>query len=101
MIQVTEVKVYPVRSSDRDGRLRAYATIVLDGVFIVRDLKVILGNDGGLFVSMPSRRSKYGTFRDIAHPLNSEMRQEIESKVVAEYERAASSGVLGEAYDVE
>lgn len=92
MIQVTEVKVYPFRTSDKDRRLKAYATVVFNNAFIVRDLKVILGNDGNYFVSMPSRRSKYGTYRDIAHPLNSEMRQEIEHKVIAEYEKALASG---------
>jgi stage V sporulation protein G len=102
MIRITEVKVYPVRSSDKDRRLKAYATVVFEGCFIVRDLKVILGNDDKLFVSMPSRRSKYGTFRDIAHPLNSQMRTEIEAKVIGEFERAAASGVSSDdSYDVE
>ena len=67
MIKITEVKVYPVKNQDReekDRRLKAYATIVFENCFIVRDLKIILGNDGNLFVSMPSRRSKYGSFKD-------------------------------------
>jgi len=56
MIKITEVKVYPVKNQDReekDRRLKAYATIVFENCFIVRDLKIILGNDGNLFVSMP------------------------------------------------
>ena len=100
MIKVTEVKVYPVRSQEKETRLKAYATIVFEGVFIVRDLKVIMGNDGGLFVSMPSRRSKYGSFRDIAHPLNADMRTEIEKAVISEYERALVSS-NNETYDAE
>lgn len=87
MIKVTEVKVFPVKGQSKDKRLKAYATIVLNECFIVRDLKVILGNDDKLFVSMPSRRSKFGTFKDIAHPLNSEMRSEVEKKVFEEYEK--------------
>ena len=59
-MQITEVKVYPAKDN---GRLKAYATIVFDNDFIVRDLKVIEG-DKGLFVSMPSRRRKDGSFRD-------------------------------------
>jgi stage V sporulation protein G len=52
---------------------------------LIRDLRVINGN-AGLFVAMPSRKMKDGTFKDIAHPLNSETRQMIEKKVLAEYE---------------
>jgi stage V sporulation protein G len=82
-MEITEVKVYP---SQEEGRLKAYATIVFDNSFIVRDLKVIEGNKGH-FVSMPSRRRKDGTFRDIVHPLNSQVRQDIERKVIQEYEK--------------
>lgn len=82
-MQLTEVKVYPV--SD-DEKLKGYATIVFDGCFVVRDLKVINGNSG-LFVAMPSKKKKDGTYRDTAHPLNNETRQMIEEAVLGEYER--------------
>lgn len=88
-MNITEVKVYPSKDS---GRLKAYATVVFDNSFIVRDLKVIEG-DKGLFVSMPSRRRKDGTFRDIVHPLNSEMRTLIEDAIVAEFKKVQESGV--------
>jgi len=80
-MQITEVKVYPAKDN---GRLKAYATIVFDNDFIVRDLKVIEG-DKGLFVSMPSRRRKDGSFRDIVHPLNADTRKTIEEAIIAEY----------------
>lgn len=82
-MDITEVRVFPVENEER---LKAYATITIDNAFLVRDLRVINGN-AGLFVAMPSRKMKDGTFKDIAHPLNSEMRQLIETKVLAEYER--------------
>lgn len=82
-MKITEVKVYPAKDS---GRLKAYATIVFDNSFIIRDLKVIEG-DKGLFVSMPSRRRKDGTFRDIVHPLNVETRKMIEDSVITEYNK--------------
>ena len=82
-MEITEVKVFPTKES---GRLKAYATIVFDDSFIVRDLKIIEG-DKGYFVSMPSRRRKDGTFRDIVHPLNSEMRQTIEDQIIEEYKK--------------
>ena len=88
-MEITEVKVFPAKES---GRLKAYATIVFDNSFIVRDLKVIEG-DKGFFVSMPSRRRKDGTFRDIVHPLNSEMRQAIEDRIIEEYKKVAEQGI--------
>ncbi|MBP9765423.1 septation regulator SpoVG [Candidatus Babeliales bacterium] len=81
-MKITEVKVYPVQES---GRLKAYATMVFDDCFIIRDLKVIEG-DNGLFVSMPSRRRKDG-FRDIVHPLNSDTRKLVEDAIVNEFKK--------------
>ncbi len=81
-MKITEVKVFPVG----EERLKAFATITFDDCFIVRDVKVINGN-GGLFVAMPSKRRKDGTFRDMAHPLNSETREKIESAVIDAYHR--------------
>ena len=85
-MKITEVKVYPAKD---DGRLKAYATIVFDNSFIIRDLKVIEG-DKGYFVSMPSRKRKDGSFRDIVHPLNSETRRMIEDEIIKEYKKIVS-----------
>lgn len=84
-MKITEVKVYPAKES---GRLKAYATVVFENSFIVRDLKIIEGHKG-LFVSMPSRRRKDGTFRDIFHPVNSNARNDIEQCILAEFNRMA------------
>jgi len=87
-MEITEVKVYPAKDG---GRLKAYATIVFDNSFIIRDLKVIEG-DKGYFVSMPSRKRKDGTFRDIVHPLNSDMRRDIENRIIEEYKKVDELG---------
>ena len=79
-MEITEVRVFPVN----EEKLKAYATITFDRCFVVRDLKVIQGNNG-LFVAMPSKKRKDGTFKDTAHPLNTETREKIESAVLAEY----------------
>ena len=92
-MKITEVKVFP--AGEEGGRLKAYATIVFDDSFIVRDLKIIEGNKG-LFVSMPSRKRKDGTFRDVVHPLNSDMRREIEDCVVAEFHKTVGAIAAGE-----
>ena len=79
-MEITEVKVFPVQ----EDKLKAYITIVLDDCFVVRDLKVIAGNTG-LFVAMPSKKRKDGTYRDIAHPLNKQTRTLLEKKVLEAY----------------
>ena len=81
-MDVTEIRVYPVD----DEKLKAFVTITLDSCFVVRDLKVIKGI-GGLFVAMPSRKMKDGSFKDMAHPLNNATRKMIENKVLDEYSR--------------
>ena len=81
-MEVTEIRVFPV---DED-KLRAYVTITFDHCFVVRDLKIIRGTTG-LFVSMPSKRRKDGTYKDIAHPLNNETRRMIEEKIIAQFEK--------------
>jgi len=82
VMEVTEVKIFPVQ----EDRLKAYAAITFDNCFIIRDLKVINGNNG-LFVAMPSKKRKDGSYRDTAHPLNNETREMIESKVLEEYNK--------------
>jgi stage V sporulation protein G len=86
-MDITDVRVFPVE----EDRLRAYVTIVFDKCFMVSDVKVINGPNG-LFISMPSKRRKNGTFRDVAHPLNSETRRMIEEKVLQRYEEVLADG---------
>jgi stage V sporulation protein G len=81
-MEITEVRVFPVH----EDKLKAYVTITLDGCFVVRDLKVIHGNTG-LFVAMPAKRRKDGSFKDIAHPLNTETRERMEKVILAEYQK--------------
>lgn len=87
-MNITEVRVFPVN----EEKLKAYVSITIDDCFVVRDLKVINGTKG-LFVAMPSKKQKDGSYKDVAHPLNKETRELIESKVLAAYEDAASKGV--------
>ena len=86
-MEITDVKVIPVD----DEKLKAFVSIVFDHCFVVTDLKVIHGPKG-LFVSMPSKKRKDGTFKDIAHPLNNQMRQYLEEKVLAIYKQQVAQG---------
>lgn len=89
-MKVTEVRI----NAAKGGRVRAFASIVIDDCFIVNDLRVLEGREGQVFVTMPARKSRNGQMRDIAHPLNGETRQEIEDQVLAEYERAVQDSAV-------
>jgi stage V sporulation protein G len=83
-MNITEVKISPISG---DEKLKAFATVTFDDCFLVRDLKIINGKKG-FFVAMPSRKMKDGTFKDIAHPLNNAMRQQLETRVLEEYNKS-------------
>jgi stage V sporulation protein G len=90
-MEITDVKVIPVD----DEKLKAFVSIVFDQCFVVTDIKIIHGPKG-LFVSMPSKKRKDGTFKDIAHPLNNQMRQYLEEKVLAVYRQQVGAGASSE-----
>jgi len=81
-MEVTDVRVFPVD----EEKLKAYVTITFDHCFVIKDLKIIQGTTG-FFISMPSKKRKDGTYKDIAHPINNETRRMIEKKIIAEYEK--------------
>lgn len=82
---ITDVRV---RLVDKEGlNLKATASVTFDNAFVVHDIKVIEGREG-LFIAMPSRKVPNGTYRDVAHPINTEARADIEEKVYKAYEAA-------------
>ncbi|MBX5483442.1 MAG: septation regulator SpoVG [Myxococcaceae bacterium] len=86
-MDITDVKVFPVD----EEKLKAYVTITLDNCFVIRDLKVINGSNG-LFIAMPAKRRKDGTYKDIAHPLNADTRDWMERAILAEYDKSVKRG---------
>ena len=85
-MQITDVRV---RKVTKEGKMKAVVSITLDNEFVVHDIKVIEG-EKGLFIAMPSRRASDGEYRDIAHPINSETRERIQSIILEKYEIAAA-----------
>lgn len=81
MVEITEVRIYKTRG---DGVVKAYASVSLDGEFVVRGIKIIEG-EKGLRVSMPSRKVKDGSYQDIFHPTNKKAREKIVSAVLNAY----------------
>ena len=84
-MNITEIRVRLVKKED--SKLKAVASITIDECFVVHDIKVIEGKDG-LFISMPSRKTPDGEFKDIVHPINTETREMIKSAVLEAYEKA-------------
>ena len=81
-MEITDIRIKKVAS---EGKMKAVASVTFDNAFAVHDAKVIEGPEK-LFVAMPSRRTPDGEYRDIAHPINSDMRNMLESKVLAAYD---------------
>ena len=85
-MQITDVRV---RKVTKEGKMRAVVSITIDDVFVVHDIKVIEG-EKGLFIAIPSRKASDGEYRDIAHPINSETRDRIQSLILEKYQEVAS-----------
>ena len=92
-MQITDVRI---RKITKEGKMRAVVSITLDEEFVVHDIKVIEG-EKGLFIAMPSRKAGDGEYRDIAHPINSETRETIQSIILEKCEAAMLED--GEAQD--
>lgn len=83
-MEITDVKVRIAKPDG--GKLKAVASITIDGSFAVHDIKIIEGN-AGPFIAMPSRKTPDGEFKDIAHPINADTRSLIADMILSEYNR--------------
>ena len=81
-MQITDVRV---RKITKEGKMKAVVSITLDDEFVVHDIKVIEG-EKGLFIAMPSKKATDGEYRDIAHPINSDTRNMIQTLILEQYE---------------
>ena len=80
-MNITDVNV---RLINKESKMKAVASITIDDVFVVHDIKVIDG-DKGLFIAMPSRKSQDGEYRDIVHPINQETRTYLQNLILDKY----------------
>lgn len=83
-MQITDVRV---RKITKEGKMRAVVSITIDDEFVIHDIKVIEG-EKGLFIAMPSKKAADGEYRDIAHPINSGTRENIQRIILENYEKA-------------
>ncbi len=83
-MNITDIRV---RRITAEGRMKAVVSVTFDDAFVVHDIKVIEGQDR-LFIAMPSRKTSDGEFKDIAHPINVQMRESLQQAVLAKYEES-------------
>ena len=83
-MNITDVRI---RKVEKEGKMKAVVSITIDNEFAVHDIKIIEG-EKGLFIAMPSRRNAEGEYRDVAHPINSDTREQIQSTILKRYEQS-------------
>ena len=84
-MDITDIRIRRVSS---EGKLKAYVTVTFDDCFVVHNVKVIEGKTG-VFIAMPSRKTKTGEYKDVAHPINSDFRNDLQSRILDAFENAA------------
>ena len=82
-MKITDIRI---RRVGADGKLKAYVTVTFDDCFVVHNIKVIEGKNGA-FIAMPSRKTKTGEYKDVAHPINSDFRSKLQSDILSAYEK--------------
>jgi len=80
---ITDIRVRKV-IGEADGKLKAYVTVTFDDTFVVHNIKVIEGNNG-VFLAMPSRKTKTGEYKDVAHPITPEFRAKLQEQILEKY----------------
>jgi stage V sporulation protein G len=81
-MEITDIRIRKVTS---EGKLKAYVTITFDDCFVVHNVKIIEGKSG-VFIAMPSRKTRAGEYKDVAHPIHPEFRSELQKKVLDVYD---------------
>ena len=88
-MNITDVRI---RKISAEGKMKAIVSVTFENQFVVHDMKVIEGQNG-LFIAMPSRKTPDGEFKDIAHPINTETREQIQKAILDEYEKVKNLDV--------
>lgn len=88
-MEITDIRIKKVST---DNKMKAIVSVTFDNAFVVHDIKIIEGQDK-LFTAMPSRKTPEGEYKDIAHPINSDMRINMEKQILARYEEVLAEAV--------
>ncbi len=83
-MDITDIRI---RKINQDSKMKAIVSVTFDNSLAIHDIKIIEGADK-LFVAMPSRKTPEGEYKDIAHPINSQMRSSLEQSILEKYQTA-------------
>ena len=86
-MEITDIRIRRVTT---EGKLKAYVTVTFDDCFVVHNVKIIEGKSG-VFIAMPSRKTKTGEYKDVVHPINSDFRNALQQKILDEYAKASEN----------
>ncbi len=81
-MEITDIRI---RKVEAEGKMKAVVSVTFDNEFVVHDIKII-ESQGGLFIAMPSRKTPTGEFRDIAHPINADSRNKVQSAILVKFQ---------------
>lgn len=80
-MNITDIRIRRVSES---GKMKAIVSVTFDDMFVVHDMKIIEGQNG-LFIAMPSRKTPGGEYKDVAHPINTAAREELQERILEQY----------------
>lgn len=83
-MEITDIRVRKIAS---DGKMKAIVSVTLDNMLVIHDIKVIEGVEK-MFVAMPSRKNAEGEYKDIVHPITSQLREALQTAILAKYDEA-------------
>ena len=89
-MEITDIRVRKVAG---EGKLKAYVTVTFDDCFVVHNVKIIEGKTG-VFIAMPSRKTRAGEYKDVAHPIHPEFRTELQNKILEKYEQGGEDSEM-------
>ena len=81
-MEITDIRIYPFDTTTAGGHVLAYADVELDSQLLVRGIRLLQGEKGGLFIGYPSRKGKDEKYHDIIRPLTRDLQEEIREKVI-------------------
>ncbi|MDR1858488.1 MAG: septation regulator SpoVG [Treponema sp.] len=84
-MEITDIRIRKVAG---EGKLKAYVTITFDNCFVVHNVKIIEGKTG-VFIAMPSRKTKAGDYKDVAHPITPDFRAAMQQTILDKYDFGA------------
>ena len=82
-MEITDIRI---RRLEGNNKMKAIVSITIDDEFVLHDIKVVDG-EKGLFIAMPSKKTPDGEYRDIAHPINGQMRTMLQDAILEEFQQ--------------